>query len=83
MQSKAGSGEALSNLRSRGGHGFPVFNAARLASRIATIFFACTRVSSRRLGDTAAAANLREMTRALAFQLQSYKQLQTCIVSRL
>jgi len=41
--------ESLSSLRSRGGHGFPAFNAARLASRIATIFFACERVSSRRL----------------------------------
>ena len=44
----------LSNLRLRGGHGFPAFNAARLASRIATIFFACARVSSRRLAETAA-----------------------------
>ena len=41
--------ESLSNLRSRGGHGFPAFTAARLASRIATICFACARVSSRRL----------------------------------
>src|SRR4029077_14435532 len=41
--------ESLSNLRSRGGHDFPAFNATRLASRIATIFFACTRVISRRL----------------------------------
>ena len=41
--------ESLSSLRSRGGHGFPAFNAARLALRIATIFFACERVSSRRL----------------------------------
>ena len=48
MHSKAHQ-ESLSNLRSRGGHGFPAFNAARLASRIATIFFACARVSSRRL----------------------------------
>ena len=41
----------LSNLRLRGGHGFPAFNATRLASRIATIFFACARVSSRRLAS--------------------------------
>ena len=39
----------LSNLRLRGGHGLPALNAARLASRIATICLACERVSSRRL----------------------------------
>jgi hypothetical protein len=41
--------ESLSSLRSRGGHCFPIRWAARLASRIATIRFACDRVSSRRL----------------------------------
>ena len=43
--------ESLSSLRSRGGHCFPVRWAARLASRIATICFACDRVSSRRLAS--------------------------------
>ncbi len=37
------------SLRLRGGHAFPALIAARLASRIATICFACERVSSRRL----------------------------------
>jgi hypothetical protein len=42
---------SLSRLRSRGslgGHGFPAFTAARLASRVATICLACDFVSSRR-----------------------------------
>ena len=42
---------SFNSLRSRGGHGFPAFTAARLASRIATICFACARVSSRRLAS--------------------------------
>jgi hypothetical protein len=41
--------ESLSALRLGGGHGFPSFNAACFASRMATICFACERVSSRRL----------------------------------
>ena len=39
----------MSNLRLRGGHGLPALIAARFISRIATICFACERVSSRRL----------------------------------
>ena len=42
---------SFNSLRSRGGHGLPAFTAARLASRIATICFACARVSSRRLAS--------------------------------
>src|SRR5438093_3795160 len=42
---------SFNSLRSRGGHGFPALSAARLASRIATICFACERVSSRRLAS--------------------------------
>ena len=42
---------SFNSLLSRGGHGFPAFTAARLASRIATICFACARVSSRRLAS--------------------------------
>jgi hypothetical protein len=41
--------ESFRSRRSRGGHAFPAFSAARFASRIATILFACARVSSRRL----------------------------------
>ena len=40
---------SFNSLWSRGGHAFPALIAARLASRIATICFACERVSSRRL----------------------------------
>jgi len=40
---------SFNDLRLRGGHAFPAFIAARFASRIATICFACERVSSRRL----------------------------------
>jgi hypothetical protein len=42
---------SLNSLLSRGGHAFPAFNAARFASRIATICFACERVSLRRLAS--------------------------------
>jgi hypothetical protein len=42
---------SFSSLRSRGGQDFPALSAARLASRIATICFACERVSSRRLAS--------------------------------
>jgi len=40
---------SFNSLWSREGHAFPALIAARLASRIATICFACERVSSRRL----------------------------------
>ena len=48
---RSGTQESLSNLRLRGGQGLPAFKAARFISRIATIFFACARVSSRRLAS--------------------------------
>src|SRR5438477_1388513 len=41
--------ESDSNLRLRGGHDLPAFNAARFISRIATICRACDLLSSRRL----------------------------------
>jgi hypothetical protein len=39
---------SLRDLRSRGGQNLPALIAARFASRIATIFFACERESSLR-----------------------------------
>jgi hypothetical protein len=52
---------SLSDLRSRGGQGFPAFNAARLASRIAIICRACDLVNSRRPGQAAALADGSEI----------------------
>src|SRR6267378_812421 len=52
---------SFNSLRSRGGHGFPAFTAARLASRIATICFACTRVRLATAGQSTALADGSEI----------------------
>jgi len=45
-KSRASGQVSFNDLRLRGGHAFPAFNAARLASRIATI---CFRMRARQL----------------------------------
>jgi len=60
----------LSDLRSRGGYGFPGFKATRFASRIATICLACERVTSRPAADTAVGGQSSAGTHVIAFQFQ-------------
>ena len=63
---------SFNSLRSRGGHGFPAFNAARLASRIATI---CLHASASACGGWPVhrACRWRRDTYLRSFALPSFQ----------